>query len=309
MTSAILRAPSHQVHTEQPHKNTSSDKAPKRQWRDFEWASLIPFAAVHVLAVWGVIRGASAEIWWACAALYVVRMFGVTGGYHRYFSHRTYKTSRFGQFVLAFLAESSSQRGVLWWAAHHRHHHRYSDQPNDVHSPKHDGFWYSHMGWLYHKNDKTHMERVRDLSKYPELRFLNRYWLLPPVLLGTVMFLAGGLDGLLIGFMLSTTLLWHGTFTINSLSHVWGKRPFQTTDTSRNNPFLALITLGEGWHNNHHHHMHSTRQGFLWWQFDITYMILKVLARLGLVWQLREPPEHLMRAQAPSRKATAQASV
>jgi stearoyl-CoA desaturase (delta-9 desaturase) len=217
-------------------------------------------------------------------------MFAVTGGYHRYFAHRTFKTSRWFQFVLAFLAETSSQRGILWWAANHRRHHKYSDQPGDVHSPRLAGVLYSHVLWIYHRNGETDHERIRDFSKYPELRWLDRHWLVPPVALALLSWVCCGLPGLFVGFMGSTVLLWHGTFTINSLSHVFGSKRYETNDDSRNNWLLALITLGEGWHNNHHHYMHSTRQGFYWWELDVTYLILRALQRLGIVWDLREPP-------------------
>jgi stearoyl-CoA desaturase (delta-9 desaturase) len=257
----------------------------------------ISFALSH-LALLGLFW---VEITWqslvCCAVLYVVRMFGVTAGYHRYFSHRTFQTSRVMQFLLAFLAQTSSQKGVLWWAAHHRHHHKHSDTPQDIHSPVQSGFWYSHVGWVLNPNtEETNLQKVRDLAKYPELRFLNKYWALPVVMLAAATYLWLGMSGLFVGFFLSTVLLWHGTFTINSLSHVIGTRRYQTSDDSRNHWLLALITLGEGWHNNHHHYMLSTRQGFFWWEIDITYYTLKVMSWFGLVWKLREPPAEILAA-------------
>lgn len=264
--------------------------------RAYRRLNTLPFIIMHLLLLGIFFTGVTWESVVVCVVLYFVRMFGVTAGYHRYFSHRTFKTSRLGQFLLAFLAETSAQKGVLWWAAHHRHHHRYSDLPEDVHSPVQRGFWYSHVGWLFDGTSKTRFERIRDMAKYPELRFLNTFWLLPPTILGVSTYFLFGASGLFVGFFLSTVLLWHGTFTINSLSHVWGKRRYQTTDDSRNNWILALITLGEGWHNNHHHYMLSTRQGFFWWEIDITYYLLKFFSWLGLVWDLREPPAEVVAA-------------
>jgi stearoyl-CoA desaturase (delta-9 desaturase) len=226
--------------------------------------------------------------------MYFAGMFFVTAGYHRYFAHRTYKTSRGFQLVLAVCAQATAQRGVLWWAAHHRRHHRYSDQPMDVHSPVQRGFWYSHVGWIYAWNSATDYARVRDLGRYPELCWLNRNWLVPPVVLGVATFLWGGWPLLLGGFGLGLVLLWHGTFTINSLAHRWGTRAFNTDDDSRNNPWLAILTLGEGWHNNHHQYMHSVRQGFLRREVDVTYWLLRALAIIGLVWDLCEPPPELL---------------
>jgi stearoyl-CoA desaturase (Delta-9 desaturase) len=263
--------------------------------RRISWSGMIPFIAIHLLAFGSIWTGVTPAAAICCAVLYVVRMFGVTGGYHRYFSHRTYRTSRVFQFVLAFIAQSSAQRGALWWAAHHRHHHRHSDQATDTHSVAQDGFWYSHLLWIFEKdNQVTEMKYIPDLARFPELRFLDRFHLLPPILVGTVIFFWLGASGLFFGFFFSTVLLWHGTFTINSLSHVFGNRRFATTDNSRNNWLLAIITLGEGWHNNHHHYCVSTRQGFYWWEYDITYYILKVLSWMGIVWKLQPVPAKVL---------------
>jgi stearoyl-CoA desaturase (delta-9 desaturase) len=261
-----------------------------RAQRGIEWAAMTPFVLMHAAVLGALWSGITWQAAVLCAVLYVVRMFAVTGVYHRYFSHRSYKTSRPMQFLLAVLAETSLQRGVLWWAAHHRDHHKYSDLPQDVHSPLQRGIAYAHVGWIYDGNSATKLDRIKDFAKYPELLWLDRHWILPATALGLLSLALFGWSGLFVGFVLSTVLLWHGTFTINSLAHVWGSRRYETTDTSRNNFWLALITLGEGWHNNHHHYMHSTRQGFFWWELDVTYYILKAMAGLGLVWDLKEPP-------------------
>ena len=226
----------------------------------------------------------------ALAAIsYFIRMFVVTAGYHRYFAHRSFKTSRAFQFLLALGAQSAAQRGVLWWAGHHRWHHKYSDTKDDVHSPGRRGFWYSHMGWVVGKDwDRTDRKLVSDLSKYPELRFLDRdiINMLPTVALALAFLLIGGAHGLVWGFLVSTVLLWHGSFAINSLSHMFGKRRYETSDDSRNSMILALLTNGEGWHNNHHHYQSSANQGFRWWEIDMTFYGLKLLSMLGLVWDL-----------------------
>jgi stearoyl-CoA desaturase (delta-9 desaturase) len=279
------------------------DLPPPPAGRGYEWPLFMPFIVLHLLPFLAIWTGTNPIDWVVCAALYFGRMFFVTGAYHRYFSHRTYKTSRAFQFLLALGAMSSSQKGALWWAAHHRNHHKFSDLPWDVHSPIQRGFWYSHVGWLMDRGTEvTHTKRVTDLARYPELVWLNKNWLVPPVALGTLVWALLGWSGLFIGFALSTVLLWHGTFTINSLSHVFGRRRFPTEDTSRNNWLLALITLGEGWHNNHHHHMSSTRQGFYWWEIDITFYILKALSWVGLVWDLRPVPEDVL-AEGRARDA------
>jgi stearoyl-CoA desaturase (delta-9 desaturase) len=255
----------------------------------------IPFALVHLAGF----AAFFVEFRWSfvilCLALYAIRMFFVTAGYHRYFSHRSYKTSRAFQFILAFMAMSSAQKGVLWWAAHHRNHHRFSDTEEDLHSPMQFGFWWSHVGWILSDSyNKTEMHLIRDFAKFPELRWLDRYHLVPPAVLAVALFLFGGWGALVWGFFISTVILWHGSFTINSLAHLFGRRRYQTTDTSRNNWWLALITLGEGWHNNHHHYMASVRQGFFWWEIDVTYYVLKLLSWCRIVWDLRIPPPHVL---------------
>jgi stearoyl-CoA desaturase (delta-9 desaturase) len=257
------------------------------------WLASIPFLAMHVFALVAVffVPFHWSYVAWA-VGLYYARMWVVTAGYHRYFSHRTFKTSRVFQFVLAFLAETSAQKGVLWWAANHRHHHRESDQPGDVHSPLQSGFWWSHVGWiLSDAHAETRTEAIRDFARFPELRFLNRFHLLPPFLLAVAIFLIGGFPLLVWGFFVSTVVLWHGTFTINSLSHVFGSRRYKTTDTSRNNFLLALVTCGEGWHNNHHYHQNTANQGWFWWEVDATYYLLRLLSGLGLISDLRTPTE------------------
>jgi len=275
--------------------------------RDFGWLVSLPFYAVHVTAVVGVaLMGFSWSGVALALALYYVRMFGVTGGYHRYFSHRTYRTSRAFQFVLAVLAQSSIQKGALWWAAHHRDHHKYSDTPKDPHSFRDYGFWYSHVGWiLSSETEETDYSRISDLARYPELRWLNKWHVVPGVVLAVALFFIGGWHALLWGFFVSTTLLWHGTFTINSLSHMWGKRRYTTTDDSKNNPVLAIVTMGEGWHNNHHYYPRSVRQGFRWWQIDMTYYVLRALALVGIVWDLHVPSQKVIDgdlAPAPAKK-------
>jgi stearoyl-CoA desaturase (delta-9 desaturase) len=260
-----------------------------RSLREFQWLKSSPMVLMHLVPFAAFWTGTKWQDWAVCFGLYFVRMFGVTGAYHRYFAHRTYKTSRVFQFVLAFLAQTSSQKGALWWGAHHRHHHKYSDHDKDPHDSRR-GFWYSHIGWLFDHTDETDYKRIHDLAKYPELVALNKLWAVPPALLGFGVWWFMGWSGLFIGFALSTVLLWHGTFTINSLSHMLGKPRYDSNDASKNNWFLAIITLGEGWHNNHHYCMTTVRQGFFWWEYDITFYILKALSWVGLVWDLKPPP-------------------
>ena len=279
----------------------------------------LSFIVLHLIPLGALFTGATLFDWIVCAVLYVARMFWVTGGYHRYFSHKTYKTSRFFQFLIAFFAQTSIQKGALWWASHHRIHHRHSDTENDPHSMKLFGFWYSHMGWIASKKHKrTEYKIIGDYAKYPELVWLNKYHLVPPLILAVLvmavggmvngsgiadMFTTAGLSTLFVGFFLSTVFLFHGTFSINSLMHKIGKQRYKSGDESRNSFILALVTLGEGWHNNHHYYQASARQGFFWWEIDITYYGLKMMSWLGLIWDLRGVPEKVKHPEPAKRVA------
>ncbi len=277
----------------------------------------LPFWGVHIYAAFAVIYyGWSWSGLGLALILYFTRMFFVTTAYHRYFSHRTFRTSRVFQFILAFLAQTSVQKGVLWWAGHHRRHHKYSDLPEDVHSVKQRGFWWAHVGWiLSDRHDVTEWDRVRDFAAYPELRLLNTRGvnILPGVLLAVVLFLTGGVHALVWGFFVSTVLLWHGTFTINSLTHVFGTTRYASNDESKNNWFLAFITLGEGWHNNHHRYQSSCSQGFYWWEYDVTYWLLRGMQVLRLVSEVRTVPQEILdegrRPLAPPSAEPAPATV
>lgn len=272
---------------------------------DIIYPATVPFIIVHLACLGAIWTGVSWPAVGLAVALYVARMFGITGGYHRYFSHRSFKAGRGMQFVLAFLAQSSAQKSVLWWAALHRHHHKFSDTEDDIHSPRHRGFWYSHVAWIFdRRNDSTDLEAVPDLAKYPELMFLHRYEQVPSIVLGLACYLALGWQGLVVGFIWSTTALFHGTFFINSLAHVHGDRRYATGDDSRNNWWLAIITMGEGWHNNHHAYQRSARQGFRWWEVDVTYYILRGLAAVGLVRDLVGPPADVVRNERALGRAT-----
>jgi stearoyl-CoA desaturase (delta-9 desaturase) len=256
--------------------------------RHYDLATMLPFMVLHglVLLVLTVPFTWSAIAW--LLGSYYLRMFGVTAGYHRYFSHRSYKLNRFWQFCMAFLAQTSAQKGALWWAAHHRDHHLHSDRETDIHSPVHEGFWWSHLGWvLSDEYDHYDPKRISDFSKYPELRWLDRHLLVPPTIYGAGIYFLFGWSAFVWGFIAATVLLYHGTFLINSLTHNWGSRRFATPDESRNHFVLAIVTLGEGWHNNHHYFMSSVRQGIRWWEIDITYYVLVVLSWLRVARDLR----------------------
>lgn len=281
---------------------------PEAEVQRVEWARILPFVLLH--------GGCLAVIWvgWSPVAvavaggLYLVRMFALTGLYHRYFSHRAFKTSRPMQLLFAILGNSAVQRGPLWWAAHHRKHHRHADEPQDVHSPVQHSFLWSHMGWVTSRaNFATDVKQVPDLARFPELRFLDRFNVIVPLLLALGLYFTGdllastapalGTSGwqlVVWGFFLSTTALFHVSVSINSIAHLIGRRRYETKDQSRNNWWLALLTLGEGWHNNHHHYPAAMRQGHRWWEIDVTAYVLRFLALLGLIWDLKPVPDRIL---------------
>lgn len=269
------------------------------------WAHSIPFFLVHLLCFAVIFTGITWTAVWLFFGMFAVRSIFVTAGYHRYFSHRAYKLNRFWQLIFAFQAQATAQKGVLWWAANHRHHHRYSDTDADVHSPR-KGFWWSHVGWiLCDKFKPTDYDGIKDFAKYPELVWLNKHDWIAPWAYGLAAYLIGGWPGLIVGFFWSTVLLWHTTFSINSLMHVFGRRRYETPDTSRNSFLLALFTGGEGWHNNHHYFQASARQGFFWWEVDLTYYFLVALSWVGIVKDLKPVPERVLRpAPEPASAAT-----
>ena len=259
------------------------------------WVHSIPFIAMHLAPFAAFLTGVRWTDFAVCIALYYARMFFISAGFHRYFAHRSYELGRVMQFVMAFGGTTAAQKGPLWWAANHRHHHRYSDQPEDLHSPLR-GFFWSHMGWfLSAKYKATMSDSIKDFTKYPELRWLDRHPLVPPTILALACFFIGGPSTLVIGFFLSTVLLYHGTFCVNSLAHLVGSRRYVTKDSSRNSLPLALITMGEGHHNNHHYFQSSVKQGFFWWEIDLSYYVLQLFRLLRLARNLRMPPIQILK--------------
>ncbi|EEF79658.1 acyl-CoA desaturase [Methylophaga thiooxydans] len=271
--------------------------------RDIDWMRIIPFIALHLGSLAVIWVGVSVFAVTVAVALYLLRMFAITAFYHRFFAHKSFKTSRVVQLTFAVIGASATQRGPLWWAAHHRKHHRFADQPDDPHSPK-QGFWWSHIGWFLNKQHfNTDYAMVPELATYPELRWLDRFDIAVPILLAVSLYVLGemmaawfpsmqtnGWQLVVWGYCISTIVLLHATLLINSLAHKMGSRRYYTPDHSRNNFWLALLTLGEGWHNNHHYHAASARQGFYWWEVDISYYILSIMNKLGLIWDMRTIP-------------------
>jgi stearoyl-CoA desaturase (delta-9 desaturase) len=268
----------------------------------------IPLMFMHMSCIGIFFVKGGWQAWAIFLAMYLLHVFALTAGYHRYFSHKTYKTTRVFQFVLAVLGTTAAQRDPLWWASHHRLHHENSDTEKDVHSPRHHGFWRAHIGWIMKRElMETDFSRVKDFAKYPELLWLNKHPYAPAFLLALLLLTIGaglnrlqpnwGVSGwqfVFYGFFLSTVAVYHVTFCINSVAHMYGRKRYEVDDESRNNWILGLLAMGEGWHNNHHRYAVCTRQGFRWWEIDISYMILRALQWFNIVWDIREPPGSIL---------------
>lgn len=270
----------------------ASRAAARHPKRHFNLHVLALYLGVHLACLAILATGVTWEGVRICLVAFLVRAFAVGACYHRYFAHRSFRTSRVMQFFLGLLGTLSLEGGPLWWAETHRRHHRFADTPEDIHSPHYQGFLYAHSGWFMDKaNSKTDRSTVPDLAKYPELVWLDQWWgyMFLPVSCAVALLLLFGWTGFIWGFCVSSVLIWHATHWIQSLSHSYGGyRRFESTDRSRNHWFVALITLGE-WHNNHHHYPWSARQGMAWWEIDVVYMLLKIMSWTGLIWDLKTP--------------------
>jgi stearoyl-CoA desaturase (delta-9 desaturase) len=291
---------------------------------ELDFSVCTQFLFLHLACLACIWTGVSVAAVVTCLALYIVRMFAITAGFHRLFAHRTYRTGRVFQFLIAFIGTASYQKGPLWWSAHHRRHHLQSDTENDLHSPITRTLWRSQVGWFLSRDSQaTDWKLIPNLSRYRDLHWLDRFYSIPPVLLAAGVFLLGsvlqryapglgtsGWQMLVWGFFVSTVLLYHGTFTVNSLAHIFGRRRFETGDNSRNNWFVALITLGEGWHNNHHYYPSAERQGIYWWEIDVSHYTLRLLSWLGVVWKLQKHPASVTSVSAnPTAKLSFEPTV
>jgi len=291
--SGVSSAPLPAIAIVPPAVGDIPEKKTRRKHR-YERVGWVPFVLCHCIMLGAFWSGVTWEAVVLGVVLYYLRMFAVTAGYHRYFAHRSFRTTRWFQFLLGLAATTTIQRGPCWWAAHHRAHHLHSDTEKDLHSPRIDGFYHSHVGWLFAGNGETDWKRVQDLAKYPELVWLDRLCFVPPTLAAIATILIFGWSCFFIGWTVSGVLVWHSTFLVNSLTHVFGRKRFETNDDSKNSLLIALVTMGEGWHNNHHRYMNSARMGFYPREIDLTYYCLVVLEKLGLVWDLKKVPERVL---------------
>ncbi len=278
---------------------TSSPLAQKRRIHVPAFAFIV---GVHILALAGLFTFS-----WAALAVCVVLHWltggvGITLGYHRLLTHRSFQTPKIVEYILAIIASLACQGGPISWVAVHRIHHAKSDQPGDPHSPR-DSFFWAHMGWCIHRNDiiddyKEYSKFAPDLAKDPVHRFLNQNFMLWTVLLAAGLYAWGGISFVVWGIFVRLVLVYHSTWFVNSATHVWGYKNFKTGEDSSNLWWVALLSYGEGWHNNHHAFQTSARHGLKWWEFDTTYMMIKTLEMFGLAKDIKIPSPHLLKTKA-----------
>ena len=256
---------------------------------DVNWTIAITFVCVHALVVFGLVTvGLKLEYFWWFAGTLCIRWLGFTCAVHRYFSHRVCRTSRIFQFVLAIWGTLTMARSPIKFASGHRHHHLHSDRRRDLHSPRH-GIFMAYLGWVISKKyDERKLGLVGDLLRFPELRWINRLYFLPNLLVLAPLYVVGGLPAVVYGGGLSIIGVWHLAFSVTVLFHRVGSTRYETYDQSRNSNMLGFLTFGEGWHNNHHANMASAKIGHEWYQIDLGYLVLRFFESVGLVWDLNK---------------------
>jgi fatty-acid desaturase len=256
------------------------------------WITTTVVVLFHIGAVAALFNFSWPRFWAAVFLYWIATGLGISMGYHRLHTHRGYKCPRWLDYFFALCGTLSLEGGPIFWVAAHRLHHQNSDQPGDPHSPRDGGFYWAHMGWLIvgasnHNNTRLMSKYAPDLAKHRFYSVLNTWHWVPQLLLAGILFAIGGWPLVLWGIFLRVTFGLHATWLVNSATHMWGRRRFAIRDDSRNNWWVALITFGEGWHNNHHAHPTSIRHGLAWYEIDHSWILVNILKRLGLAWDLK----------------------
>ena len=266
-----------------------------------DWAVIIVMAILHIGALfaflpsnfsWSAV-GLMAVLYWMTAGL------GITLGWHRLVSHRSFQVPKVVEYLLIFLGSLTMEGGVIWWVGLHRHHHLYSDQDADHHDSG-KGFWWSHMEWMFYEvpAEKEIPRFTKDIANDPVYKFLDKHFFAMQVALGIVLYLIGGWSFVIWGIFVRLVLVYHSTWFVNSATHKFGYRTYESGDYSTNCWWVALLSFGEGWHNNHHAFQFSARHGLKWWEVDLTWMTIRLLEKVGLATNVKLPDEKQLAAQA-----------
>ncbi|KAL2463069.1 Palmitoyl-monogalactosyldiacylglycerol delta-7 desaturase [Forsythia ovata] len=263
-----------------------------RKWNLSDATSIGLVVSVHLLCVFAPFTFNWGAFWVAFGLYIITGLFGITLSYHRHLSHKSFKIPKWLEYIFAYCGALAAQRDPIYWVSTHRYHHQFCDTEKDPHSPIR-GFWFSHSTWLFDNNSIVAKcgkpNNVGDLEKQPFYKFLERTYLIHPIGLGALLYALGGFPYVVWGMGVRTVFVYHITWLVNSASHTWGKQVWNTGDLSRNNWWLAMITFGEGWHNNHHAFEYSARHGLEWWQVDITWYVIRLLKAIGLATDVKLP--------------------
>jgi len=251
-----------------------------------QWNTIIGVVIVHALAIWALFEFSWTNLLICLAMWWVAGSLGIGLGYHRLLTHRGFKTPKWLEYFLTFCGTLALQSGPISWVTTHRLHHAFTETDKDPHSPA-GGFYWSHVGWILRgtaqiQSEETMERYAPDLTKDRAHQFMNKYYWLSSVIVGAILFPIGGISAVLWGVFVRTVIGWHSTWMVNSVTHTWGSRRFETTDSSTNNGLVAALTFGEGWHNNHHAHPRSAKHGLTWKEVDINWIQIRLLEKLGL---------------------------
>ncbi|MCA1592933.1 MAG: fatty acid desaturase [Acidobacteria bacterium] len=255
------------------------------------WSTCITMVVFHAASIAALFMftwkglAAAALLWWISGSL------GIGMGFHRLLTHRGFKTPKWVEYFLTICGMLTLESGAINWVATHRIHHSHTDAPGDPHTPR-DGAWWAHIGWILTGTAQQHDEAILrrytpDLMKDKVHVWLNKWFYLPLVVVGVLLFALGGWSLLMWGIFMRVTVGWHATWLVNSATHMWGTRRFETNEDSTNNPVVALLTFGEGWHNNHHAYPRAARHGFAWYELDVNWMGIRALQLLGLAHDIK----------------------
>lgn len=265
--------------------------AKERQTGKINWVTAVPILIFHVLAVAALFYFSWTNLAVGLVMWWVIGSLGIGLSFHRQLTHRGFQSPEWLKHLLAVFGSMALQGSPVDWITTHRLHHQFTETEKDPHSPRF-GFFFSHIGWVLRgtsqmNGDEVEKRYIPDLLKDKFLVRLSKYWYLPTVITGILLGLIGGWSMILWGVFLPITLNWHFTWFVNSVTHIWGSRRFEVADDSTNNWWVALLSWGEGWHNNHHAHPTSARHGLVWYEIDFNWMQIKVLEKLGLVWGVK----------------------
>ncbi|PON48098.1 Fatty acid desaturase, type 1, core [Parasponia andersonii] len=265
-----------------------------RKWNSLDIGTAGIVLAMHLLSVFAPFCFSWGGFWVAVALYIVTGLFGITLSFHRNLSHRSFKLPKWLEYSFAYCGALALQGNPIDWVSTHRYHHQYCDSKRDPHSPI-EGFWFSHMSWLFDTNSVTQRcgdpNNVSDLEKQPFYKFLQSTYMVHPIALGVLLYAVGGFPFLVWGMGVRIVWVYHITWLVNSACHVWGRQAWMTGDLSRNNWWVALLAFGEGWHNNHHAFEYSARHGLEWWQLDMTWYVVRLLQAIGLATEVKIPSE------------------